>query len=148
MSENGNPTTEADLGTGAQPIIMQIEAYETQFQPWMQRAKAILERYRDVRLGSTNMPLNPLVQRKFNILWSNVETLKPTLYARLPKIVVEREDKDRDPVARVACEIAERAGNYTIRKEGMDRVLRECVQDRLLPGRAVAWVDYVVEGAH
>lgn len=150
MSENGNPTTNAEIAgnnpRSAKPIQMQIEAYETQYQPWVQRGKAITERYRDVRLGTTNEPLNPLVQRKFNILWSNVETLKPTLYARLPKIIVEREYKDKDPIARVACEIAERAGNYTIRKEGLDLVLRQCVHDRLLSGRATAWVDYQVEG--
>lgn len=147
MSDNGgNPVTTEELGSGSAPIIAQIDAYETQYQGWITRGKAIIERYRDVRLGSTNMPLNPLVQRKFNILWSNVETLKPTLYSRLPKIIVEREYKDKDPVARIACEIAERAGNYTIKKEGMDQVLRRCVLDRLLPGRAISWVDYEVEG--
>lgn len=137
----GNPASSA-------AILAQIEAYEDQYRPWILRGKAILERYRDVRLGTAQQPLNPLVQRKFNILWANVETLKPTLYARLPKIVVEREYNDKDPVARVACEIAQRAGNYTIRKEGLDLVLRQCVHDRLLPGRAVAWVDYVVEGEY
>lgn len=146
MSDNGNPQSTSDLGTGAQPIIAQISAYETQYQPWIERGNAIIKRYRDVRLGSTNAPLNPLVQRKFNILWSNVETLKPTLWARLPKVIVEREYKDKDPVARIACEIAERAGNYTIRKEKLGDVMKSCVADRLLPGRAVAWVDYQVEG--
>ena len=143
---DGNPTTNAELGTGAAPYIAQIDAYETQYQVWTQRGKKIIDRYRDVRLGTTNAPLNPLVQRKYNILWSNVETLRPTLYARLPKVIVEREYKDKDPIARIACEIAERAGNYTIRKEGLDGVLRQCVLDRLLPGRAVAWIEYQVEG--
>lgn len=142
----GNPETTQDLGTGSAPYVAQIDAYETQYQVWTQRGKKIIDRYRDVRLGTTNAPLNPLVQRKYNILWSNVETLRPTLYARLPKVIVEREYKDKDPIARVACEIAERAGNYTIRKEGLDGVLRQCVLDRLLPGRAVAWVEYEVQG--
>lgn len=142
----GNPTTEADLGTGSQPVITQIMAYEDVYRPWIQRGKSIIQRFRDIRMGTAQQPLNPLVLRKMNILWSNVETLKPTLYARLPKIIVEREYKDKDPVARIACEIAERAGNYTLRKTGFDFVLRQCVQDRLLPGRAIAWVDYQVEG--
>lgn len=143
----GDPRTEADLGSGAKPVIAQIDAYEDAYQSWVQRGKKIIERYRDVRMGNANQPINPLVLRKFNILWANVETLKPTLYARLPKIIVEREYKDADPVARIACEIAERAGNWTLRKSGFDTVLRQCVHDRLLPGRAVAWVDYQVEGS-
>ncbi|CAB4187847.1 hypothetical protein UFOVP1169_15 [uncultured Caudovirales phage] len=146
----GADTSNAQINGGdpqsSKAILMQIDAYETQYQGWQQRGKAIIERYKDARLGQSMGPLNPMVVRKFNILWSNVETLKPTLYARLPQMVVEREYKDKDPVARVACEIAERAGNYTLRKSGFDQVLRQCVHDRLLPGRAVAWVDYQVEG--
>ena len=141
-----NAETMDELGQGAQPVITIIQSYEETYQPWITRAKNIIQRYRDIRLGNAQQPLNPLVLRKFNILWSNVETLKPTLYARLPKMIVEREYKDKDPIGRIACEIAERAGNYTLRKTGFDFVMRQCVQDRLLPGRAIAWVDYQVEG--
>jgi hypothetical protein len=138
---------EADIGSGIKPIIAQIQAYEDQYKSWMNRGQSIVQRYRDTRIGTATQPLNPLVQRKFNVLWSNVETLKPTLYARLPKIIVEREYKDRDPIAKTACEIAERAGNYMIKKQGLDEVLKQCTQDNLLTGRGWAFVDYQVEGS-
>lgn len=46
---------------------------------WAKRGEKIIKRYRDER-GSTDRGLHRL-----NILWSNVQTLIPTLYARTPK---------------------------------------------------------------
>jgi hypothetical protein len=40
---------------------------------------------------------------RFNILWSNVQTLLPALFAKSPKPVVERRYLDRDDVGRTAA---------------------------------------------
>lgn len=138
--ENGR---ELPQGT-ASDTIADIEAYEKEFQKWEQRGDAILKRYRDQRSEATNLRV---VSRKFNILWSNTETLKPTLYARLPRVQVERRFKDADPTGRTACEIAERAGNYLLETSPFDNVMRMCTQDLLLPGRAVAWINYKADMA-
>jgi hypothetical protein len=119
--------------------IADIQAYEKEFQKWEQRGKQIIRRYRDERSEATNLRV---VSRKMNILWSNTETLKPTLYARLPRVQVERRFKDADPVGKTACEIAERAGNYLLETSPYDNVMRLCVQDLLLPGRGASWVNY------
>lgn len=126
------------IGT-AGDAIADINAYEKEYLKWEQRGKQIIRRYRDERSEATNLRV---VSRKFNVLWSNTETLKPTLYARLPRVQVERRFKDADPVGRTACEIAERAGNYLLESTPFDNVMRSCVQDLLLPGRGVAWVNY------
>jgi hypothetical protein len=134
--------TPKDQGT-ASSVIAEIEAYEKQFEPWFKRGKEIVKRYRDERVSTSNAAL---VTRKFNILWSNTETLRPTLYARLPKVQVERRFKDADPIGRTACQIAERAGNYLLQTGPFGTILENCVEDYLLPGRGVMWIHYDVEG--
>lgn len=136
--ENGK---EEQQGTASEAIA-DINAYEKEYEKWQGRGKQIVKRYRDERSEASNLTV---VSRKFNVLWSNTETLKPTLYARLPRIQVERRFKDADPVGRTACEIAERAGNYLLETSSFDHVQRLCVQDLLLPGRAVQWINYRAE---
>lgn len=113
----------------------EIELYEREARPWHERADKIYEVYKDSKNkdGKT---------KRFNILWSNVQTLKPALYARLPQPEVERRFKDSDKVGRVASEVLERAVSYTIDCHGQDKVLKQCVEDRLLPGRGVMWHRY------
>lgn len=128
-------------GTAGEAIA-DIDAYEKEYQKWEQRGDQIIRRYRDERSEATNLRV---VSRKFNILWSNTETLKPTLYARLPRVQVDRRFKDADPIGRTACEIAERAGNYLLETSPFDNVQRLCVQDVLLPGRGCQWINYRAE---
>jgi hypothetical protein len=139
---DGNKPLAKDQGT-ASPVIAQIEAYEKKFEKWTKRGAAIVKRYRDERNEAGNAAF---VDRRFNILWSNTETLRPTLYARLPKVQVERRFKDADPVARLACEIAERTGNYILETSAFGDVLEDNVEDYLLPGRGTMWIHYDVEG--
>lgn len=134
--------SEAMTGS-ATSIINEIEDYERDFENWKNRSETIIKRYRDeVNISSTNAEI---VQRTFNILWANTETLAPTLYARLPQVVVERRFKDKDPVGRAACTIAERLGSYVVETSGTNEVIKASVLDLLLPGRAVAWVTYKAE---
>lgn len=85
--------------------------------------------------------------RMFNVLWATVEVLGPSLYSRMPKVVVERTFKDSDPVGRLAAEIAERATHYMIQSQ-QDRfnyAVSQAVQDRLLVGRGQIWLRYDAE---
>ena len=56
-----------------------IGAYDNEFAKWTARTKKIIKRYRDDTRGQT---MNE--SAKFNILWSNIQTLRPTVYSRLP----------------------------------------------------------------
>lgn len=123
------------VGT-ASACLEEIARFDKQFEKWTKRGKEIVDRYRDERNNETQ------TSRNFNILWSNVQILQPTLYARAPKAEVVRRFKDQDPVARIACEISERATDVEIEACGLHDVLDQCVNDRLLPGRAQAWVSY------
>lgn len=83
----------------------------------------------------------------FNILWSNVEVLQPSLFSAMPKTAVERRFKDSDPVGRLASELVDRAVTYT-KQSQQDRYMwcvKTAVKDRLLPGRGVVWITYDCE---
>jgi hypothetical protein len=85
--------------------------------------------------------------RMFNVLWATVEVLGPSLYSRMPKVVVERTFKDSDPIGRLAAEIAERCTHYMIQSQ-QDRfnyAVSAAVQDRLLCGRGQVWLRYDAE---
>ena len=118
--------------------IEHFALYDREFAKWEKRAQNILKIYRRETSGiQKNTP------SKFNILWSNVQTLLPAVYSRLPKADVSRRFNDGDPVARVASEFMERAIDYEIEKYPDFRTtLRQCVEDRFLGGRGTAWIRY------
>ena len=114
-----------------------ISQYERTFKEWEGRADKIVKRYRD-ESRSRNNPT-----AKFNILWSNVQTITPAVFARLPRPDVSRRFRDNDPIGRVASMMLERALEYEIEHYGdYASAMKQTVQDRLLGGRGTAWVRY------
>lgn len=115
----------------------EIDTHERIFDKFLRRGRKILKKYRDVR-----SPREDAVTR-YNILWANVQTRLPALYARNPKPVVERRYKDRDPVGRTAAEVLERSIEYTLEHcNDFFYTMRLAVQDYELPGLGMAWVRY------
>lgn len=116
-----------------------VAKYDREFKKWEGRVEKIIKRYRDDFRNSGQ----GYAMAKFNILWSNVQTLTAATFAKLPKPDVSRRFKDNDPVGRVASLILERGLDYEIQHYTDYRsALKNCVQDRFLGGRATAWVRY------
>lgn len=115
----------------------EIATYESQFAKWEVRAKKIVKRYKDER------PENAKRTSQFNILWSNIQTLGPALYAKNPTPNVDRRFQDDDKLGTVSAMVLERAVTYFVEQDLFGDVMRSVVQDRLLPGRGTAWVRYV-----
>ena len=114
-----------------------IAQYERTYKTWEDRTDRIIKRYRDDS-RSRNNP-----NAKFNILWSNVQTITPAIFARLPRPDVSRRFRDNDPVGRVASMMLERALAYEIEHYGdYNSAMKASVQDRLLGGRGTSWVRY------
>lgn len=104
---------------------------------WVKRGKKIVKRYRDDRSSSYDG------NKRYNILWSNIQTMMPALYGKTPRAQVERRWKDQDPVGRTAAIILERALQYEIDHYGdYENATRAAVLDRLLPGRGTVWVRF------
>ena len=106
---------------------------------WRERGNIIIDRYRDERGGYT---IGGALSRKFNILWSNTETLKAALFARMAKPDVRRRFPDPNPVGREVAILLERALQYELDTNRADIPIMAAMEDYLLPGRGVIWVVY------
>jgi len=134
--EPANPSTEgADL---ARKWLAEVETSLKWSADWTARSKRIITRYKDERPA----PPDQVIDRKFAILWSNIQTLGPAVYARTPNAVVLRRYKDEDPVGREASEVLERAINYSLDVYDFDGHMKLCRDDYLLLARGQAWIRY------
>lgn len=116
-----------------------LKLAEKDQREFIDRGKKIVKRYRDERPGNRDYESG----KRYNILWSNVKTIFPAVYAKKPRAQVERRYKDKDPIARCAAEILERSLQYEIdHYSDYDAALKGAVLDRLLPGRGVAWIRF------
>jgi len=128
----------AEAKPDLQKYLDMVSSYDIEFKKWCARVEKILKRYRDDNRGQSNNE-----SAKFNILWSNVQTLIPAVYNRMPKADVSRRFVDNDPVARVAALLIERCLDYEIEHYSDFRsAMHNCVEDRFLGGRGCAWVRY------
>lgn len=136
--QRGAAKNGADLDSEVLFYCDEIETYERMFDKFLRRGRKIYKKYKDIRSPRED------VLTRYNILWANVQTRLPALYARNPKVQVERRFKDSDPVGRVAGEILERSIQYTLDHcNDSWQVNRQAVLDFELPGRAVVWIRYV-----
>ena len=127
-----------EVSTEVQRYLGVIATYEREFKSWETRVEKILKRYRD-----ENRTRKDIGTAKFNILWSNVQTLVPATFAKLPQPDVTRRFKDNDPVGRVAALILERCLDFEVQHYKDYRAsLKQVVYDRFLGGRGTIWARY------
>lgn len=132
-------TPSKETSAEVQKYLGIIKAYETEYAQWEKRVSKITKRYRSENTlqNRDNPPTH------FPIFWSNVQTLIPAVFARLPQPDVSRRFSDRDPVGRVSALILERALDFEIQHyPDYKATMKECVSDRFLGGRGTAWARY------
>jgi hypothetical protein len=138
-------TSEQDFGPGEAGVAAwwhtEIKLARKFRERWWKRVKKIVERYRDDQ-GKDERSEDLHTGVRFNVLWSNTQTLLPALYAKPPKPVVERRYLNRDPVGRTASMILERALNYNLEVGYYHGSTRKSVLDYLLAGQGVVWHRY------
>ena len=76
------------------------------------------------------------------ILWSNMEVMKPAVMAKPPVPVVQRRYRDSDAVGREACDLLERACRFQVESNDFYSRLEQVRDDFLLYGRGIARVYY------
>lgn len=129
-----------DFGKDAPAVVKrwlaELQVAGKACEKWEAKVKKITDRYRDERNDAT------AGQRKFNILWSNVQVLLPALYSQSPTPDIRRRFQNRDPVARMGSEMLERAVSYGQDEYDFDGMMRRVAEDYVLGGRGIAWVRY------
>lgn len=124
--------------TPVQKYLDMIASYDAGFKKWDARVTKLLKRY----LMNGREPSDTQASQ-FNIFWSNVQTLVPAVYSRMPKADVSRRFVDNDPVGRVGALLIERCLDFEIEHYSDFRsTMHNCVNDRFLGGRGVSWVRY------
>jgi len=125
--------------------LREIQAYDVRQKRarWNLWARHAIERYTLSRNGVAEDVEQSDKDARYNIFWSNVENLKPGMYAQTPKPVVIMRHDDNNPVARTAAEVIERCLAYQMSEHGFGSAIRAARDDYLLTGRGVPWVRYV-----
>ena len=124
--------------------IGEIMAARKREKSWVTRANKVIARYRDER-GSDRTANS---ERRANILWSNTETLKSTLFQGVGNPDVRRrfpKKGEEDKAARQAALVLERSLSYCSDAYDADGQIEACVEDELLPGRGSGWIVYDAE---
>lgn len=138
-------TVEDSFGTTAPDVVArwgeELRLAGKNDKQWLHRATKVVKRYRDERIAVEKG------DSKFNVLWANTETIKPALYYRDPKPMVDRRNKDRadneqNTIAREAASVLERCLEYILDDYDFDALMTGLTEDYQLPGRAVAKVNY------
>lgn len=120
----------------------EFEAAREEYKKFWEQGEKVISNYLDDKreVGSNDV--------KINLFHANITTLKSMLYGRVPKVEVDRRHADQDDdAARVAGNILQRMLNTDVEEAGDDysAVLRNCLDDRLLPGMGCARLKYDFE---
>ncbi len=122
----------------------QIAYAERKVKAFRTRGDQIIRRYKNKRSTAVPTVTNVTVgQRRMNILYSNVQTMMPVLYANTPKPNVQRRNKDKNPAGRWAAIVLERTLANTLDMQDFDHVIEQDVESLLLPGYGCSMVEYV-----
>ena len=114
-----------------------IKLSEQYFKKYFELCDQIVKRYRDERDDTLSESFN-----RFNLFWSNVQTLGPAVYSQSPKPQVSRRYLDQDKTARMSSMMLERAISYEMDACGYHQAMLESRDDYLLAGRGTHWQRY------
>lgn len=115
----------------------EIAHAEKELENFRKTGRNVVRRFKDERDAVDT------AERKFNIFTANVGIMQSSLYANIPKVKVSRRfGQSNDDVARVASIMLQNAILQDIDEPecDFDQVMRDAVEDRLVPGLGQAWL--------
>lgn len=121
----------------AKPWRKLIEQAEKAFDKYQSICDDLSKEYADGATLGADMR-----ERRFQMLYANLEVVKPSIYSRPPQPVVVPRFKDRKPVPRKASEMLERAVVASFDTEHVHETFLKVRDDLALFGRGVCWQRY------
>ena len=137
MSDTSSPIVTLAGQTEYQRWCIELDYAKKELEKFHERARKVTRRFLDERDAVE------AGHKWFNLFYANVQILESALYAQLPKPAVSRTHLDyQDEIGRVASEIIQRSITQDLDDptDHFDSMMRQCVQDRLVPGLAQAWL--------
>lgn len=136
MTDHDNDAYEPERNESAVWLAM-LDEYKAAFKDWHDTCDKIGREYADL-----NVLRGTLRDRKFSLLWSTAEVIKPSIYSRPPEPVVVPRFKDRRPLYRTASEILERSVKVEFDMQSINDAMLLLRDDLTLFSRGVPWVRY------
>ena len=130
---------EGEKGISVKYILEEYDLAQKRTKDWVADCNDIVKKY----LNTNTTTKRGRGRHNHNILYSNTETQRPSLYNDKPIPDVRRRFRDKDPVARRISEIAERCLTYTMDDYDWDGLASDVVLDFLLVGRPMVRIRYV-----
>jgi len=127
------------------------EQFSSEVKRWNAQLESARKREKNFRKEGCRITAIYEAEKKeefqFNILYSNTETLAPALYNNVPRPVVDRRFKDKDPLGRMASMTTKRALEYLIDSNdqdysNFDDMMKSAVLEALVPGRGLTRFKY------
>jgi hypothetical protein len=139
MSEAGTLETRKEglSGGAANYWAQQLELAHDDHKDFLKSGKEVIARYKGEKLTALKS-----APKRFNILYSNTETLKAAVFARMATPDIRRRFADKDPIGRQVAEIIERGLIYCNDSYDAEKEYQAAIEDYLLPGRGVVRVVY------
>lgn len=126
----------------AQDYEARIKRFDRFIKTSRDHGRRVYQRYRDDRQG-----LPGYVTQRANIFYSNVQTLKESLFNSLPRPDVSRLHRGdiQDDAARVAATIVQRLLTYEVEcAPAFREAIESAILDRLVPGIGQVWITFDV----
>jgi hypothetical protein len=137
VNQAGSLERKEDLGNLPESIArrwkLELKLADKRESNWRKRASDIYKLY---------TPETPATN-SFNILWTNTETLRQSVYNSLPQPDVRRRYQDDDQLGKSVGEVLTRALEFSQDTYDFDGLLQKDVLSMLLAGRAISRVRYV-----
>lgn len=119
----------------------ELKAFQKRSEKFLRQGNIVVNRY----LDEETKVVSGENDYRLNFFHTNITTLQSMLYGSIPKMEVKREHADPDDdVARVASTMLLRILELDLQdnEEDLPTVLRQVLQDRLLPGLGNARIRY------
>lgn len=116
------------------------------YEKWVARidkAEKAYSEYHDLIKEIRRYYKNEKNKNKSNLFWSSIETLKPFLYFKAPKVYVERKNKQSNLVEAKAARMLEKALEWDVEQFDFDSAVKYARNDYLLSGCGVLLEKYV-----
>jgi hypothetical protein len=114
----------------AKPYLDQIKEAQRAFSEWESRVESIEKKYANLKVLADTAQ-----DREFQIFWANMEVLRPTIYSRPPRPVVDQRHSDSGPVVRQSAEMLQRCLAYDVEADDLHETLKLVRDDLVLGGR-------------
>ena len=114
------------------------------YKKWLKSSKSIVRRYRNEAFKDSESKKLSLDSdsKGYNLLYRNVSVRLPFILPFIPKVQVERTNRDNDPIARTASMILERISNKIVDVDDFKSALDSAKLDAELSNLGVIWVSY------